>query len=143
MFSGIESKKELIEGFRSLFKDSEKYWKHLVKHVIPRKVTKEFEIQNWKKALFLSEKLKPFQVNYAIQFLDTLSYAEKIAIQELPNADLKRFIFFSSKNRTAIVFESTGEVATVLELDKFKSWREWKNHLLSRGTIIEESTIRN
>jgi hypothetical protein len=141
VFSKIESREELVSSFRSLFKDTSKYWKHLVKHAVPRKVVKELQIDSWKKASRLSRKLLPYQINYAIQFIDTLGYIEIIVTQELPGSELKRIIFFSSKNRMAVVFESSGEVATVFELDKFKSWEEWKNHNISRGIIIEEVSI--
>jgi len=128
-------------SFRSLFKDSSKYWKHLVKHALPKKIITTFQIDSWNKAMRLSQKLLPYQINYAVQFLDTLGHAEKIAIQELPNSEPVRIVFFSSKNKMAVIFEYSGEVATVLELDKFKSWGEWKTYNLYRGIVIEEVPI--
>jgi len=141
MISHAQSEEEFADFFRSLFKKSQDFWKHLFKHAIPKKVAQELRIDNWRKASRLSQKLLPFQINYAMQFVDTLSYIDKIAIQELPNSELTRLVFFSSKSKIAVVFESSGEVATLFELDKFKSWNAWKNYLSSRGIILEEVPI--
>jgi len=141
MISQAQSKEELVETFRSLFKKNQDFWKHLFKHAVPKRVAQELKIDNWRKALRLSQKLLPFQINYAMQFVDTLSYIDRIAIQELPNSELTRLVFFSFKNKVAVIFESSGEVATLFELDKFNSWNDWRNYLNSRGIILEEVTI--
>jgi len=83
-----------------------------------------------------SKKLFPYQVNYAAQFLDTLGYMEKLALQELPNSPIARFIIFSSKNRLAVILDESGKVASLFELDIFRNWGEWKSNLISKGVLL-------
>ena len=138
MFSNVKNEKELVETFRSIFSDSRTYWRHLRKHAIPQKVLKELNIRTWGDVKRKSEKLFPYQVNYAIQFLDTLSYIEKIALQELPTHTVKRLIIFNSKNRLAVILDVSGKVASLFELDIFRNWGEWKADMLGKGAIITE-----
>ncbi len=138
MFSNVKSDKELVEIFRSIFANNQAYWRHLRKHAIPRKVKEELSIKTWKDAMRKSEKLFGYQVNYAKQFLDTLSYLEKLAIQKLPYHTIERLIFFSSKNRIAVVLDSSGKIASLFELDIFRNWGEWKTFTESSGAVITE-----
>jgi hypothetical protein len=97
MFSQISSGEELVDRFRRLFPTSKEYWKHLKKHSIPESVQENLGIDSWKKAKALSKKLLPYQVNYALQFLDTLSYPDKIALVENPFNPINKLVFFSTK----------------------------------------------
>ena len=138
MFSQVTSEKELVERFRSLFPTTKEYWKHLKKHSIPESVQERLNIDNWKKAKALSQKLLPYQVNYALQFLDTLSYPHKIALIENPFNPINRIVFFSTKSRMALIMEPTGKVVSVYEVTKFKSWNDWKAAESKANSIITE-----
>jgi hypothetical protein len=138
MFSNIETREDLVQTFRKLFPGSKEYWKHLKKHAIPKNVIEELEINSWKKARSLSLKLMPYQMNYALQFLDTLSYPDKIALIESPFNPINKLVFFSSKKRMALVMEPSGKVVSVYELDKFKSWEDWKSAEVQAGSVVTE-----
>ena len=138
MFSNIERKEELVQVFRNLFPGKRDYWVHLRRHAIPEKVRDELGIDSWKRAKALSKKLLPYQVNYALQFLDTLSYPSKIALVESPFNPINKIVFFSTKNRMALVMESSGKVVSVYEMDKFKSWDEWKTAETKAGSVVTE-----
>ena len=66
-------------------------------------------------------------MNYALSYLGTLAYPEKIASTRSPKSELDRIVFYSTKRRMAVILSPTGEVASVYELNRFKSWSEWKN----------------
>jgi len=138
MFSDIKTKKELVQKFRELFPRSKEYWTHLRKHAIPKNVAEELGIDSWKKAKSLSQKLLPYQVSYALQFLDTLSYPDKIALIESSLNPISKLVFFSSKKRMALIMEPSGKVVSVYELDKFKSWDGWKSAEVKAGSIVTE-----
>jgi hypothetical protein len=141
MFSNIKDEKELVETFRSLFTDLQTYWRHIRRHALPKKVLQEFRIKTWKDVMKNSQKLFPYQVNYAFQFLDTLGYMEKLALQELPTHPIDRIIIFSSKSRVVVILDEIGKVASLFELDIFKNWGEWKNYLISKRANILEVPI--
>jgi hypothetical protein len=110
MFSNVKSERELVETFRSLFTSPKNYWKHVLKHAVPGKVKKEFKLRTWHDVQRRSHKLFLYQINYARQLLDTLSYIEKIAVQKLPGHTMDRILFISSRNHIAVVLEPTGQV---------------------------------
>jgi hypothetical protein len=141
MFSNVRDDRELVETFQSLFADHQTYWRHIRRHALPKKVLQEFHIKTWEDVMKKSRKLFPYQVKYAFQFLDTLGYIEKLALQELPTHSIDRLIIFSSKNRVAVILDETGKVASLFELDIFKKWGEWKSYLISKGANILEVPI--
>ena len=138
MFSNIKDDRELVETFKSLFTSSRNYWKHVLKHAVPKSVKQKFKLETWRDVQKESHKLFPYQINYARQFVDTLSYLEKVAVQKLPGHTMDRILFISSKNRIAVILEPTGHVASLFEFDIFKNWEAWKNELIEKGSVILE-----
>ena len=142
MFSDIKDERELVETFKSLFTSSRNYWKHVLKHAVPEKVSEKLHLKTWKDAMHHSKEIWKFQKEYALNFLETLSFIEKLALQQIPGADIDRIIFFASRKRTfAIVLENSGQVASVFELDRFRNWEEWKLSRIRSGETIKEIPI--
>ena len=56
MFSDIKDERELVEAFKSLFTSSKNYWKHVLKHAVPEKVSEKLHLKTWKDYLFASRK---------------------------------------------------------------------------------------
>ncbi len=138
MFSQIQTPEDLVVSFRNLFPTSKEYWRHVRKHAIPASVIEELSLDSWKAVKAKSAKLKPYQINYALQFLDTLAYLSNVAHVTLPNDPKGRIILFSHKKRLAVIIEPSGKVASLYELDKIKNWGEWKVQEISRGgTVLE------
>jgi len=141
IFSNIEDSKNLVETFRSLFTSPKNYWKHILKHAIPKSIKHELGLNTWKDVKKHSQKIFPYQKNYALSFLSTLAYPEKIALVTSPKSEFERIVFFSTKRKMAVILGPTGEVASVYELDRFKDWGEWKNYLLSQNETVLEVPI--
>jgi hypothetical protein len=146
MFSQVQNSEDLIVSFGKLFPEPKEYWRHLRKHAVPASVIEKLSLKSWKDAKAKSKKLKPYQFNYAMQFLDTLAYVSHIAHVTLPNDPKGKIILFSHKRRLAVILEPGGQVASLYELDKIKDWGEWKTQEINRGgTILEvpvDSEIR-
>ncbi len=65
----------------------------------------------------------------------------KIALVENPKNPINKIIFFSSKNRFAVVMEPSGRVVSVYEINKFKAWNEWKSAELAANSVVLEVPI--
>jgi hypothetical protein len=143
IFSNIETPQELVERFRGLFSTSKEYWRHVRRHAIPDSVIEQLGLHSWEKVRAHSTKLRPYQVNYALQFLDTIAYVSNVAHVILPNDPRGRIIFFSFKKKLAVVIEPSGKVASVYEVDKIKNWGEWKVQELNRGAKITEVPVND
>ena len=141
MFSNVRDERELVETFKSLFTSPKNYWKHVLKHAVPKSVKKEFKLESWHDVQKKSHKLFPYQKSYALSFLETLAYPEKIALVQSPKSAFDRIVLYSTKRRMAVILGPTGEVASVYELNRFKNWGEWKNYTLSEGEVVLEVTI--
>jgi hypothetical protein len=141
MFSNVRDDRELVETFKSLFTSPRNYWKHVLKHAVPKSVKKEFKLESWHDVQKKSHKLFPYQKSYALSFLETLAYPEKIALVQSPKSAFDRIVLYSTKRRMAVILGPTGEVASVYELNRFKSWGEWKNAAWHerKETVIEVS----
>ena len=141
IFSSVRDERELVETFKSLFTSSRNYWKHVLKHAVPDKVIEKYNLNNWIRTSRFSHKLFPYQKSYTLSFLETLAYPEKIALTRSPKSAFDRIVFYSSKRRMAVILGPTGEVASVYELNRFKSWGEWKNAAWHerKETVIEVS----
>jgi hypothetical protein len=141
IFSSVRDERELVETFKSLFTSSRNYWKHVLKHAVPDKVIEKYNLNNWIRTSRFSHKLFPYQKSYTLSFLETLAYPEKIALTRSPKSAFDRIVFYSSKRRMAVILGPTGEVASVYELNRFKSWGEWKNYVLSQDETVLEVSI--
>ena len=141
MFSNVRDDRELVETFKSLFTSPRNYWKHVLKHAVPDKVREKYNLNNWIRTSRFSQKLFPYQKSYALSFLETLAYPEKIALVQSPKSAFDRIVLYSTKRRMAVILGPTGEVASVYELNRFKNWGEWKNYSLSEGEVVLEVTI--